>query len=164
LEARAADQLIFSGQPERGIPIFREILASGKLSPDDTHRARLGLALALSWNDDLDASLGEYDALLAANPGDTEARLGRARVLSWQDRLGPSKSAYEDVLAKDAGNAEARRGLARTQSWRGMQLDAQDRLGGILRRTRRRETASSPSPTAQPADRPKTLRAHLAKH
>ncbi len=163
-----AEQLTWAGQPERAIPIDRELLASGSLPPDVARRIRLGLALALSWNDEYDASLREYDALLAVDGGDTEAMLGRARVLSWQDRLGPSKKEYERVLAKDPGNAEARRGLARAQSWRGMQLDAQGRLGGFLQQSP--DDAEAAFLLAQSQDwigRPdraeETLRARLAK-
>jgi len=163
-----AGQLTWAGQPERAIPIYRERLAAGTLSPADARRARLGLALALSWNDENDPSLREYDALLAADPGDTEALLGRARVLSWQDRLGASSSAYEDVLAKDPGNAEARRGLARVQSWRGMQLDAQGRLGGLLQQSPDDGEAAfllsqSQDWIGRPDRAEETLRARLAK-
>ena len=132
-QGELADQTTYAGDAGQAIPMYRELLAPGGLPPADARRAHIGLALALSWDDQLDESLAEYDALLARNPDDLDARLGRARVLSWQGKLGPAKREYERVLARDPDNVEARRGLARVQSWRGKQRDAQRRLTEFLR-------------------------------
>ncbi|MDP3937210.1 MAG: tetratricopeptide repeat protein, partial [Deltaproteobacteria bacterium] len=127
-----ADQMTYAGFAEKAVPLYEEYLDSGTASPEDALRARLGLALALSWTDQLEQSLKEYEALLADDPGNRDAQLGRARVLSWRDRQGPSREAYVEVLAQDPLNAEARRSLGRVQSWRGRQRDAQRQLSEFV--------------------------------
>ncbi len=127
-----ADQLTYSGQASKAIPLYREALASRALASDAERHAVLGLALALSWNNQLSQSLATYDALLVRNPRDINALLGYARVLSWQDRLTASLHEYERVLAFDPRNQEALDGIARVQSWRGRQRDAQRRARKIL--------------------------------
>lgn len=128
-----ADQMTYAGLADEAAPLYEEYLAAGSPSPDQVRHARLGLALALSWSGDLDASLDAYEALLEENPGDREARLGQARLLSWRDRQGPSKEAYEEVLVQNPGDLEARTGVGRVQSWRGRQRAAQRQLRDILR-------------------------------
>ena len=127
-----ADQLTWSGRPGEAVPLYREALEHAA-GPEQARRARLGLALALSWDDRHSEALAEYDALLAADPSDREARLGRARVLSWMDRQGPAKAEYEQVLRDHPDDWDARRGLGRVQSWRGRQRDASQRMEALLR-------------------------------
>jgi tetratricopeptide (TPR) repeat protein len=127
-----ADQMTFAGFAGAAVPLYREYLEQGAPSREDALRARLGLALALSWSGQLEASLKEYEAILRDDPGNRPAELGRARVLSWRDRQGPARRAYESVLAQDPRDLDARRSLGRVQSWRGMQRDAQRRLEGVV--------------------------------
>ena len=126
-----ADQLTWSGKAGDAVPLYREALANAA-TPEQRRRARLSLALALSWNDQLDESLSEYDALLAEDPADRDARIGRARVLSWQDRQGPALEEYERVLADHPDDLEALRGAGRVQSWRGRHRDAARRMEALL--------------------------------
>jgi thioredoxin-like negative regulator of GroEL len=126
-----ADQLAWSGQPGAAVPLYREAIANAA-GPEQERRARLGLALALSWDGELAASLAEYDALIARDPADREARLGRARVLSWLDRQGPALTEYEAVLRDHPDDLEARRGVGRVQSWRGRHRDASRRMQELL--------------------------------
>jgi tetratricopeptide (TPR) repeat protein len=126
-----ADQLTWDERYAESIPLYREALEKAA-TPEDARRARLGLALALSWDDQQRAALAEYDDLLAQDPGDREARLGRARVLSWMDRQGPAKAEYERVLQDDPTDLDALRGLGRVQSWRGRQRDASQRMEALL--------------------------------
>jgi tetratricopeptide (TPR) repeat protein len=126
-----ADQLAWSGQPGAAIPLYREALANAA-GPEAERRARLGLALALSWDGQLEGSLAEYDALIARDATDREARLGRARVLSWLDRQGPALAEYEAVLRDHPEDLEALRGAGRVQSWRGRHRDAAGRMQGLL--------------------------------
>jgi tetratricopeptide (TPR) repeat protein len=127
-----ADQLTWVGRPGAAVPLYREALAAAA-GPEQERRARLGLALALSWDGELPAALAEYDALLARDPADREARLGRARVLSWLDRQGAAKAEYESVLRDHPDDLEALRGLGRVQSWRGRHRDASRRMDELLR-------------------------------
>lgn len=126
-----ADQLTYSGQSERAIPLYREFLASDP-APEQRRQARRGLALALSWNDQPAASLQQYEKLLRADPDDPDALLGKARVLSWMDRNAESRRVYRRVLQLFPDNREALRSLGRVQSWRGRQRDAQQRLRAYL--------------------------------
>jgi tetratricopeptide (TPR) repeat protein len=125
-----AAQMTYSGEAKAALPLFREALSFGPR--EDQRRARLGLALALSWTEALTPALREYEALIAAGPNDVEARLGRARALSWMDRLGPARREYEAALELDPGNLEALRGIARVEMWRGRQHAAQRRLSAFL--------------------------------
>ena len=126
-----ADQLTWDERFAESIPLYREALETAA-TPEDARRARLGLGLALSWDDQLAPALAEYDALLASDPADREAGLDRARVLSWMDRQGPAKAEYERVLALHPGDLEAQRGIGRVQSWRGRQRDASQRMEVLL--------------------------------
>ncbi len=126
-----ADQLAWSGQPAAAVPLYREALANAA-EPEQERRARLGLALALSWDGELADSLAEYDALIARDPADREARLGRARILSWLDRQGPALAEYEAVLRDHPDDLEALRGAGRVQSWRGRHRDASRRMQQLL--------------------------------
>jgi tetratricopeptide (TPR) repeat protein len=126
-----AEQLTWSGRAADAVPLFGEVL--GWASAAAERRARLGLALALSWSDRLPEARREYERLLERDPEDREARLGRGRLLSWTGRLGAAREEYERVLAADPQNLEARRSLAQVQSWRGRHTDALDRLEAVLR-------------------------------
>jgi tetratricopeptide (TPR) repeat protein len=128
-----ADQMTYSGRAKDAVPLYKEFLASGNLSPEQGRWARLGLALALSWSGQLTASMMEYSREIARAPKDVEARLGRARVFSWMDMFAESKAEYNYVLRLDPANAEAQKGLARVDSWRGRQREAQARLSSFVR-------------------------------
>ena len=127
-----ADQLTYADRAAAAVPLYREALTSSP-GPEDARRTRLGLALALSWSDQLRPALQEYETLIAADPRDTEARLGRARVLSWMDRLGAARAEYARLLEQDPENRDALRELARVQAWRGRHRDAARRLNEFLR-------------------------------
>jgi len=126
-----ADQLTWAGDAGAAVPLYREALTNAA-DPEAARRARLGLALALSWDDELAESLAEYDAQISIDPADREARLGRARVLSWMDRQGPALAEYEAVLRDHPDDLEALRGVGRVQSWRGRHRDATRRMEELL--------------------------------
>lgn len=129
-----ADQLTYSGSAAAAVPLYQEYVSQTDLTVENERRARLGLALALSWSGKLEDALREYDAWLLHSPYDVEVHLGRARVLSWMNRNGAAKSAYEYALSLDPDNLEAQRNLARVQSWRSKHRDAQRRLEEHVRR------------------------------
>jgi len=126
-----ADQLTWSGRPGEAVALYRETLETAK-DPEQERRARLGLALALSWDGAQSDALAEYDRLVTQDPTDREARLGRARVLSWVDRQGDALAEYEAVLRDHPGDLEASRGVGRVQSWRGRHRDASARMQDLL--------------------------------
>jgi hypothetical protein len=164
-----ADQLTYGERSEEAIPLYREVLAGPPATAEQTRRARLGLALALSWSGDKEEALAEYEGLLAEDPEDQDALLGRARVMSWLDHQGPAKEAYEQVLERDPDSRSARRSLGRVQSWRGKHRDAERRLSEYLKD--HPDDAEAVFLLAQSQDwlgRPdraqRTLRRHLAQH
>lgn len=104
-----AEQLTYSKKPVEAIPLFREILGS-QPATGDVRRARLGLALALAWTGRFEASLKEYDLLLAADPGDREAAVERTRRLvdrardaAHHDRNAEAARLYEDIVQQNPG-------------------------------------------------------------
>lgn len=115
------DQLSYSGRAQDAVPLFREALARAEATGNtaDRHRARLGLALGLSWSGALRAAQAEYRTLVASDANDREARLGLARVLAWRDRLAAATREYDVLLTHDPRDFEARRERTRVTSWRG---------------------------------------------
>jgi thioredoxin-like negative regulator of GroEL len=122
-----------SGQAKAAIPLFREVLAAGKLSAQDTKWAHLRLARALRLTHQLRASLRECDAVLAQDPKDLDARFERAETLDWEARNRDAAKEYEAILRVDPANRQARLKLAQEQSWRSRPQDAQRRLQAFLR-------------------------------
>jgi tetratricopeptide (TPR) repeat protein len=129
-----ADQTTYAGLASEAVPLYREFLQLEERSPEEQRRARLGLALALSWSGKLEESLREYETYLAWYPDDLQAQLGRARVLSWMNRNAESRSAYYQIVLDHPRNIEARRNLGRVESWRGKHRAAERQLQEIVRR------------------------------
>ena len=127
-----AEQLTYSERAQAAVPVFRAFLNRDNLGPEAARRARMGLALALSWSDDLAAARAEYRRILARDPGDAAALKGEARVLVWMDRLRAARDRYRAALVAAPGDEEALRGLAQTESYLGRQRGALDRLGPVL--------------------------------
>jgi len=119
-----ADKLAFSNGAKDAVPLYRELLEKGG-KPEDTRSVQLSLALALSWDNQLQASLSEYERLTAADPKDIEAANGRARVLSWSGHQSDAADAFRQILALNPENAEAQRGLAQVEDWQGHHRVAQ---------------------------------------
>ena len=90
----------------------------------------LWLAVAFAYRnlDSLDQARHLYEAILEANPQDTDALLGLALVLSWQDRLDSAIQTYRKALELQPGNLEALLGLARTCGWASRWACAQEAL------------------------------------
>jgi tetratricopeptide (TPR) repeat protein len=125
-----ADQMTYSDEPAAAVPLYREVVAA---RAGDIRQARLGLALALSWANQLEESLDEYEALSAQDPDDVEALLGRARVLSWLDRNAEAHRVYTIILLRHPNHVEAQRNIARVMSWRDRQREATEILRSFLR-------------------------------
>ena len=88
-----ADQLLYSGRPAEAIPLFRETLASPRLSNLDLMRTHKGLALALLWSGQTDDAVGAYGEAVRLMPGDkdldrnyVEALVSAGRAAARQDR------------------------------------------------------------------------------
>ena len=132
LELEYAEQLVYSERAQSAVPLLRTFLGRDNLGPDAVRRARRGLALALSWSGDLEASLAEYDKLLLRDPGYREALKGRGWVLLWMDRVAEARDSFEAALAIAPEDEEALRGLAQAQSYLGNQRTASGILSDII--------------------------------
>ncbi len=127
-----ADQLCYSGQATQAAVMYRELLSDKTLSVTEELSARRGLALALSWSQQLRAALAEYEELLKRDDNDSDAQRGRARVLSWMGRHGPAVAAYRQIVARHPDDIESARDIGRVESWRGRQKSAQRELRSFL--------------------------------
>ena len=80
-----ADQLIYSGNAERALPLLREVL---RWSTDEAERSRAqhSYALALLWSDQHRQAARAYDEILASDPANEDALINRARALQWLGR------------------------------------------------------------------------------
>jgi tetratricopeptide (TPR) repeat protein len=124
-----ADQLTYGGRGDEAIPLYRELLAAQGLSADEQTRARRGLALALSWTDQQQPALREYQALVAQNPADLDALRSVARVQSWQGQHRRAVEQLEAFLADHPHDSEGVAMLAQTLDWMGRP----DRAKALLR-------------------------------
>ena len=119
-----ADQLTYSDRANEAVPLYREVLATPALPPEERRRAMQGLALALGWSGQHEQAVGTYSEILAADPSDRQALIGRGRVQTWRNRYREAESDFKAALAGDPNNAEAIRGLAEAQSLQGHHRDA----------------------------------------
>jgi tetratricopeptide (TPR) repeat protein len=96
------------------------------LNDPDNLDAKLGIARALAWDDQLQQSETYYEALLPES-GDrrNDVIVGLAKVKSWQEDYEAAEGMYRQVLAEDPDNRDARLGLAEVTSWSGRPREAQ---------------------------------------
>jgi cytochrome c-type biogenesis protein CcmH/NrfG len=87
------------------IDMLNEVLAQ---NPNDVF-ARYGLAMEFSKAGDIERALGEFKALLAANPDYTPGYFMAAQTLARADRTAEAKKMLEAGIAsaKRTGNAHA---------------------------------------------------------
>lgn len=112
-----ADQLAFSGHPGQAVPLYREALATGSLTPLDHRRATTGLSEAYNALNRPDEALAGFAALKQMFPGDVDVAWAetvyRAREAAKTDRNAESARLFASALATDAGRAgEIRREYA----------------------------------------------------
>ena len=113
-----ADQLTYSGEPRRAVALYREVLETNP-ARDEAVRARLGLALALSWDDQQCDAKHEYEQVLRLSPENAEAVRGLARVQSWRGKHRAAQELLSRRLKAAPDDAEAARLLAQAQWWMG---------------------------------------------
>lgn len=114
-----ADQMTYSGESRAAIPLYREVLARRGLSKRDELRTLSGLALALSWSDQLGEALRIYEQLIAGDPGSFENRRNEARVLSWRGRHRVARRKLEALLEERPDDPETTVLLAQAERWSG---------------------------------------------
>jgi hypothetical protein len=86
--------------------------------------ARLWLARVLSWQGEHDASIAEYDILLAQDPPIEDLDIERAEVLSWAGRYDEAVADFDRILAERPDEQRAILGKARVYRWSGHRGDA----------------------------------------
>jgi tetratricopeptide (TPR) repeat protein len=125
-----ADQLTWSGRLTEAIDLYREAASSS--DREEERRARRGLARALSWKGEHEASLVEYARVLELNPHDHEVRHARAQVLIWAHDNRRALAEYTAIARDHPDDLEARRQVGRLQSWRGRHRGAASHLHALL--------------------------------
>ena len=124
-----ADQLTYGGRGDDAVPLYREVLDTPGVSVEEATHARRGLALALSWTDQQLPALGEYQALVAANPADLDALRSVGRVQSWRGQHRRAVEQLEAFLVQYPNDSEGVALLAQTLDWMGRP----DRAEKVLR-------------------------------
>lgn len=87
---------------------FTKVAASQEADARIRRRCRVHLAELSAWAKDFDGALGQLNALLQEDPGQTDALLLKGQILEWKGSFGEAKQTYSRVLAIDASNAPAR--------------------------------------------------------
>lgn len=113
-----ADQLTYSGDARRAIPLFREFLAVPQPAAEQL-RARLGLALALSWSDRNRESKQEYERALALDPSNEDSQRSLGRVQSWRGKQRDARARLSRFLAGHPDDTEALFLRAQANVWSG---------------------------------------------
>ena len=105
-----ADQLTFSGRASEAVPLYRQALAGGKLTPEEESSTRRGLALAYLWSGRYSEAITAWRPILKANPRDldarknaTEALIGAARQAASADRNAESANLFASAIALSPG-------------------------------------------------------------
>lgn len=113
-----ADQLTYSGQARRAVPLYRERLRE-PLPPGERLLALKGLGLALLWSDQPGPAAEVYSEILSVAPDDGDARRNHARALAWSGRPRAAAAALESWLAQQPQDADAARLSAEFLGWTG---------------------------------------------
>jgi len=113
--AELGNQLTWDDRPDEAIPWYERRLETWPIDID----ARLGLARALGWTDQLEAAWFQYRVVYYLDEGNLEARRGEARMLAWMDNLDGSIEKYDAILADHPDDIQTRLERAQAVNWRG---------------------------------------------
>jgi tetratricopeptide (TPR) repeat protein len=105
-----ADQIAYSGKPDRAVPLYREALRSGERTAQETQRLRRGLAFALLWSSQFREAIPALQAVLKQDPRDRDVRraladayIGAARQTAGQGRSPEAVVLFERAFAVEPG-------------------------------------------------------------
>jgi tetratricopeptide (TPR) repeat protein len=107
-----ADQLAYSGEPGRAVPVYREVLARRDLPAADRPQVNRALAFALLWSSGFREAVEAWSAILQANPRDDEARKALSDALTGAARQTAQRARNADaaeLFRRAMSTAPARR-------------------------------------------------------
>ncbi len=100
-----ADQLAYSGEPGRAVPVYREILARRDLPPAERQPVNRSLAFSLLWSGQFQQAIEAWDEILRTNREDTEARkalsdafVGAARQSAQRTRNADAATFFRQAI------------------------------------------------------------------
>jgi tetratricopeptide (TPR) repeat protein len=94
-----ADQLAYSGEPGRAVPVYREVLARRDLSPAERQQTTRSLAFALLWSSQFQPAIAAWGDILQANRNDAEARKALSDALVGAARQSAERTRNADAAA-----------------------------------------------------------------
>jgi tetratricopeptide (TPR) repeat protein len=99
-----ADQVAYSGEPARAVPLYREALRQTGLQPEDRRTTNRALSFALLWSSQWDAAIEAWTEILRADRNDQEARkaLSDALVGAAREAAGKTRNAEAANLFRRA--------------------------------------------------------------
>lgn len=89
------------------------------LKRDFPEKERVQMAVSISWGDQLDKAITEFQSIVQENPKNIEARIHLARTLSWAGRIDESLVEIDKVLDQHPQNKDALLVKANDLSWKG---------------------------------------------
>jgi YaiO family outer membrane protein len=92
--ARAAEDEVAAAIERQDFARATQLLRAELAVTPGSETARFQLARVLGWNGNNTAALAEYDALVAASPGNVDYALGRAQTLA---RIGQDEAALAEI-------------------------------------------------------------------
>lgn len=105
-----ADQIAYSGKPDRAVPLYREALRSGERAAQDIQRLRRGLAFALLWSSQFREAIPALQAILRQDSRDGDVRkaladafVGAARQVAGQGRSPEAVVLFERAFTVEPG-------------------------------------------------------------
>ncbi|UVF17615.1 tetratricopeptide repeat protein [Microvirga terrae] len=100
-----ADQVAYSGDPARAVPLYREALRDGQRPEVERRRVRRGLAFALLWSSQFREAISAWQSIVREDPRDAEARkafsdalVGAGRQAAGQARSAEAVNLFERAL------------------------------------------------------------------
>lgn len=94
-----ADQLAYSGEPGRAVPVYREVLARADLSPAERRQTRRALAFSLLWSSRFPQAIEAWDEILRADREDAEARKALSDAFVGAARESAQRTRNADAAA-----------------------------------------------------------------
>jgi len=106
IDREYADQLAYSGEPDKAVPVYRTLLVRQDLAPAERRQVNRSLAFALLWSSQFQDAIDSWAEILRTDPSDTEARkalsdafVGAARRSAERARNADAASFFRRAIA-----------------------------------------------------------------